>query len=134
MAGPRFTTTRTIGGQRHQLGTTGAVAKGGGGLAAVPIGRIEHPPSVDEFGEYDPGDLVAIDTAIRHMPAVVAYCERKAEETIGQTGSGNFEVILSNNPSNTRARAYCAPANNEGIHEELSEHLLLKAAINMQGK
>jgi hypothetical protein len=127
--------TRTAGGQRYMQSTQGHVAsRSGGGLAAVPASRLGHPPSVDEFGEYDPGDLREIDKAIRHLPSVVAYCARKAEEGIGMTGSSNFEVIVSDAPENTRARAYMAPANNQGIHEELSEGLLLKAAINMEGK
>jgi hypothetical protein len=127
--------TRTQGGQRYMQATTGHVAsRSGGGLAAVPASRLEHPPGFDEFGEYDPGDLKEIDKAIRHLPSVVEYARKKAEETISHTGSDNFEVIVSDNPANTRARAYCAPSNNQGIHEELSEHVLLKAAINMAGK
>jgi hypothetical protein len=62
----------------------------GGGLAAVSPSRLEHPPGLDEFGEYDPGDLREIDKAIRHLPGVVAYARKKAEETIGHTGSSNF--------------------------------------------
>ncbi len=34
-------------------------------------------------GDYDPGDLTKIDQAIRHMPAVVAYITKKAEEMRG---------------------------------------------------
>ena len=33
-----------------------------------------------------------------------------------------------------RPRAYVAPANNKGIHEELSQAVLLKAALGMAGK
>lgn len=33
-----------------------------------------------------------------------------------------------------RPRAYVMPANNNGIHEELSEGVLLKAALGMTGK
>ena len=132
---PRFVTTRTASGQRQQL-ASGAVAKGGGALQAVSASSLAHPPGINAEGEYDPGDLKEIDKAIRHLPAVVAYCEKKAHETIAHVGNGSdhFEVILSDNPSNTRARAYCAPSDNQGIHLELSEHALLKAAINMEGK
>lgn len=127
--------TRTFGGQRFQQTTPGHIAsRSGGGLAAVSPSRLEHPPGFNAEGEYDPGDLREIDKAIRHLPGVVAYARKKAEQMIEMTGSSNFEVIVSDNPENTRARAYGAPANNQGIHEELSEHVLLKAAINMEGK
>jgi hypothetical protein len=133
MTNPRFQTTRTQSGQKFQL-QSGAIARGGGGLAAVSPHKLANPPSTNAEGEYDPGDLIEIDKAIRHLPGVVAYCKQKAEQTIEMTGSENFEVIVSDNPANTRARAYVAPANNKGIHEELSEHVALKAAINMEGK
>jgi hypothetical protein len=96
-------------------------ARSGGSVAAVS-------------GEgYDPGDLQEIDKAIRHLPGVVAYMQKKAQECIDMTGSNNFEVVLQNEPETQRPRAYCAPKNNDGIHEELSESLLVKSAANMAG-
>lgn len=129
--------TRTQGGQRFMQTTPGHVAsRSGGGLAAVPANRLANPPHITAEGEYDPGDLKEIDKAIRHLPGVVAYARKKAEETIRHVADGaeHFEVIVSDNPSNTRARAYCAPADNEGIHLEISESALLKAALQMEGK
>jgi hypothetical protein len=86
---PSFQTTRTAGGQKYQL-QSGSVARGGGGLAAVPISRVANPPHYLDSGEYDPGDLKEIDKAIRHMPAVVEYLRKKAEECKELTGSDNF--------------------------------------------
>jgi hypothetical protein len=37
-------------------------------------------------------------------------------------------------PEKQRVRAYVAPANGKGIHEELSDAVLLKAAMGMAGK
>lgn len=90
--------------------------------------------SVSVGGEYDPGDLVDIDRAIRHMPAVVAYLQRKAEECRGLIEKpDDFRVILSTG-GESRARAYVAPANDAGVHLEAADGVLLKAAIAMQGK
>lgn len=47
----------------------------------------------------------------------------------GGKGSGT-----STSPEKQRPRAYVAPANNKGIHEELSDAVLLKAALGMAGK
>jgi hypothetical protein len=85
-------------------------------------------------GEYNPGDIKEIDRAIRHMPGVVAYLVQKAEELLEATDSENFGIILQNNPEYQRARAYVLPSNDQGVHEELSQHILLKAAIGMEGR
>jgi hypothetical protein len=70
---------------------------------------------------------------ILHMRGIVGYIESKAHELADDAGS-NFEVILSNNPEYFRPRAYVAPANSEGIREELSQAVLLKAALGMAGR
>jgi hypothetical protein len=115
--------TRTVAGQQYVQVVPGHVAsRSGGGLAPVTV-----------EGGYDPGDLQEIDKAIRHMPGVVAYMRQKAEECVDGTGSSNYEVVLQNDPETQRPRAYIAPANNQGIHEELSEHRALKSAIGMEG-
>jgi hypothetical protein len=120
---PSFQTNKTIGGVPHTL-ASGAISRGGGRLAGVSAGD----------DAYNPGDLDEIDRRIRHLPGVVAYMKQKAEQCIAMTGSDNFEVVVQNDSDTRRPRAYCAPANNKGIHEELSEAVLLKAASNMAGK
>jgi hypothetical protein len=53
---------------------------------------------------------------------------------VRETGSPNFGVVLQNDPRTQRPRAYVAPINAEGVHEELTDSVLLKAAINMEGQ
>jgi hypothetical protein len=67
---------------------------------------------------------------------VVSHCVEKAQECIGMIaeGSENFEIVLQNRPDTERPRAYIAPANSDGIGAELEDAVLLKAAINMQGR
>ena len=86
--------------------------------------------SVVFAGEYDPGNLTEIDRAIRHMPGVVAYTIKKANECLSMIEtSHDFRVVVSYGDS--RVRAYVAPANDAGIHLELGDSVLLKAAISM---
>jgi hypothetical protein len=86
------------------------------------------------LGEYDPGDMVEIDRAIRHMPFVVKHLEKKANELLGLIEkSEDFHVILSTG-GESRARAYVAPANGGGIHLEAADSVLLKAAASMEGR
>lgn len=86
------------------------------------------------IGEYDPKITEEIDRKIRNLPVVVQRCRQKADELVKATGSANFEVVLSRGEDQQRPRAYVAPANSNGIHEELSEAVLLKAALGMAGK
>ena len=86
------------------------------------------------LGEYDPGDMIEIDRAIRHMPLIVDHITEKANEMLGMIEkSGDFRVIVSTG-GESRARAYVAPANNGGIHLELADSVLLKAAVAMEGR
>jgi len=86
------------------------------------------------LGEYNPGDLVEIDQAIRHMPMVVKHLEKKAREMLGLIEkSDDFRVIMSTG-GKSRARAYVAPANNAGVHLEMADSVLLKAAAAMEGR
>jgi hypothetical protein len=71
---------------------------------------------------------------ILHMAGVVRHITNKANELKDSTGSSDFEVIVSDNPANFRPRAYVAPSNSNGIREELSQAVLLKAALGMAGK
>jgi hypothetical protein len=48
--------------------------------------------------------------------------------------SGAAEGSTDKPVERQRPRAYVAPANNKGIHEELSQAVLLKAAMGMAGK
>lgn len=89
---------------------------------------------VDMTGEYDPGITEEIDRQIRHMQPVLLRMTESAARLKRATGSPNFEVVVSLNPSGQRPRAYVAPSNREGIHEELSDAVLLKAALGMSGQ
>lgn len=82
-------------------------------------------------GEYDPKITAEVDRAIRHLPVVQKYLRDMAKLLQGRAGP-NFEVVHGGGPQ--RSREYVAPANNEGIHEELKDAALLKAAISMRGK
>jgi hypothetical protein len=86
------------------------------------------------LGAYDPGDMIEIDRAIRHMPVVVAYITAKANECKDLIEkSDDFRVIVSTG-GESRARAYVAPANGGGIHLEMADSVLLKAAVSMEGR
>lgn len=89
---------------------------------------------VDMTGDYDPGITEEIDRQIRHMVPVKMATAEKAAMLKRATGSGNFDVLFVENPSGQRVRAYVYPKNREGIHEELSQAVLLKAALGMSGK
>ena|ERR1700733_7831072 len=82
-------------------------------------------------GEYDPNITVEVDRAIRHLPIVQKYLKDMAK-LLQQRAGKNFGVVHGGGPS--RPREYVAPANNEGIRDELKDAALLKAALGMQGK
>lgn len=86
------------------------------------------------LGVYDPGDMIRIDRAIRHMPAIVNHITKKANELKDSIEkSDDFKVIVSTG-GESRARAYVAPANGGGIHLELADSVLLKAALSMEDR
>lgn len=85
-------------------------------------------------GEYDPGITPEVDKVIRNLPFVVSYVNQKAHQLRQETGSENFEVVLSYGPDQQRPRAYVCPKNGKGIHEELSGAVLLKSALAMSGR
>ena len=67
-------------------------------------------------------------------PAVVAAITKKANEMLSLIEkSDDFRVIVSTG-GESRARAYVAPRNNAGIHLELADSVLLKAAAAMSGR
>lgn len=84
--------------------------------------------------EYDPGITAEIDKRIRHMPGVILKMLEKAAMLKNSTGSPNFEIVTQARPETQRPRAYVVPKNYDGIHEELSQAVLLKAAMGMHGK
>ena len=86
------------------------------------------------FGDYDPVNLIEIDRAIRHMPAVVAYLQKKAEETISMIEKSQHFHVITSTGGESRARAFVAPADNAGIHLELADSVMLKAAASMAGR
>ena len=100
-----------------------SVGDGGNSLTATP-----------QLGEYDPGNLVEIDRAIRHMPAVVDYLQKKAEECRSSIEKFDDFHVITSTTGESRARAYVAPANAGGIHLELADSVLLKAAASMAGR
>jgi hypothetical protein len=89
---------------------------------------------VDMTGEYDPGITEEIDRRIRHMPQVIERMLEKAAQLKNSTGSSNFTIVSQTQQQTQRPRAYVAPNNNEGIHEELSQAVLLKVALGMSGQ
>lgn len=89
---------------------------------------------VDMSGSYDPGITAEIDKRIRHLPIVIERMLEKAALLKNSTGSGNFTIVSQTKPNTQRPRAYVAPRNDQGIHEELSQAVLLKAAMGMSGQ
>lgn len=89
---------------------------------------------VDMTGDYDAGITEEIDKAIRHLPVVVEAAMQAAATLKNSVGSPNFELIIQARPDTARPRVYVVPKNNKGIHEELSQAVLLKAALGMAGK
>lgn len=89
---------------------------------------------VEMSGSYDPGITSEIDKQIRHLRVVILAMMEKATLLKNSTGSPNFELVVQVQPNTQRPRAYVVPKNREGIHEELSQAVLLKAALGMSGK
>jgi hypothetical protein len=88
----------------------------------------------EELGEYQAITNEETARKIMHMAGVIQHITNKANELKESTGSSDFEVIVSKNPAYFRPRAYVAPSNSNGIREELSQAVLLKAALGMAGK
>lgn len=86
-----------------------------------------------DFDEYDPKLTLDMHRRIRHHPAVVAHIRKVAEELASRAGH-NFRVMMSTNESQLRPRAYVVPANEKGVHDELTKSKLLKAALSMHGR
>jgi hypothetical protein len=101
--------------------------------ASTPLFVASGSTGLRVGGVYDPQITPEIDRQIRNLPFIVQYCNQKAHELQRDAGE-NFEVILSNRPGQSRPRAYVCPANNKGIREELSQAILLKAALAFSGR
>lgn len=89
--------------------------------------------TVEVGAEYNADITPEIDKAIRHLPIVLSAVQYAAVKLRNATGSGNFEIVTQNDPNTQRPRSYVVPKNNKGIHEELSQAVLLKAALGMAG-
>jgi hypothetical protein len=89
---------------------------------------------IDAGADYDANITPEIDKAIRHLPIVISGMLMGATKLRNATGSSNFEIVTQNDPNTQRPRAYVVPKNNKGIHEELSQSVLLKAALGMAGQ
>jgi hypothetical protein len=89
---------------------------------------------VDLGGSYDAGITEEIDKQIRHLPIVVNRAMESAATLKNSIGSPNFELVIQARSDTQRPRVYVVPKNNKGIHEELSQGVLLKAALGMAGK
>jgi hypothetical protein len=67
-----------------------------------------------------------------HHPAVVAQLTQIAAKIAATAGTGHqpgrFGIRVQNWPNTKRARAFAIPADSGGIHLELTQHLLVKAA------
>jgi len=102
-----------------------------GGTATYEFGDVQYLRVTTTSGEYDPGITQEIDRAIRHMPQVVKYVNDKARLLRAHVGA-NFDIIVGGGPS--RPRVYVIPINSMGIHDEIKDAVLLKAALSMAGK
>lgn len=80
---------------------------------------------------YDPKITPDINAKIRNWGPVRARCNEVAERIKNLAGQG-FVVIRAGGPS--RYRAYVAPDTDEAINAELTDGVLLKAALSQQGK
>jgi hypothetical protein len=73
-----------------------------------------------------------------HLPEVVAQLVQIATNiaTQAETGHtpGSYGVVLQNKKTTKRARALVHPTSGGGIHLELTQHLMLKAAIGNTNK
>lgn len=113
-----------------QTGYTGTIV-GTGERASVSYAGLSFG---GDIGQYDPGITAAVDKEIRHMPIVLAHMIAKANQLLSATASRNFRIIVQADSQTQRPRAYVVPANSKGIHEELKNAVLLKAALGMAGK
>jgi hypothetical protein len=99
-----------------------------------PLYGVTESGGLGVVGEYDPGLTEEKDREIRNMPFIKKHLSALAHDLRDRTGSENFEVIEPTDKEQARPRAYVCPSNNKGIHEELSEAVLLKAALGMAGQ
>jgi hypothetical protein len=76
--------------------------------------------------------------ALMHLPGIVAKITALAQKIADAAGtghsSGDFGVIVQNDPGTSRPRAFALPTNGGGIHLELTQSLLLKAVASTAGQ
>lgn len=75
---------------------------------------------------------------LTHMPEIVAQLTQMAADIAAKAGAGHsagdYGIIVQNWPNTKRARAFALPTNSAGIHLELTQHLVLKAAVGSTNK
>jgi hypothetical protein len=85
-------------------------------------------------GGYKPGITKEIDDDIRFMRVVQNHCRQRALELQGRAGSEHFDIVESTNERHSRPRFYVVPSDRVGIHQEISQAILTKAALGMAGR
>lgn len=63
-----------------------------------------------------------------------SFIGRKMRWNAGRSAWGDNVGETSHAPEKQRPRAYVCPSNNMGIHEELTQAVLLKSAMGMSGR
>jgi hypothetical protein len=105
---------------------------------ATHVGTLFAVSASGDFLDMTPGsvftdkDLIAIDRAIRHLPIVQQTLENYAREILKQVGEDDFEIVVSH--AKSRIRVYVVPKTSKGIRRELTDSVLLKSAMSLQGR
>lgn len=88
--------------------------------------------------EVTPKPVSGLGRLLRHHPNVVAAITDIAAQIAARAAAGHkeaqFGVIVQNKANTHRARALVHPTNNAGIHVELTQHVMIKAAAGAQHK
>jgi hypothetical protein len=78
--------------------------------------------------------VTGLGRLLRHHPDVVAQLAQIAAEIAEKAGAGHkagrYGIIVQNRKDTKRARALVHPTDSGGIHLELTQHLMLKAAAS----
>lgn len=71
--------------------------------------------------------------AIRHSPVVVAHCTAIARKGAA-IGGANWTVVVQNDPSTKRPRAYIAPKNEEAEADDATNSTVFKIISGLRGE
>ena len=102
------------------------------------VGTLFTVSASGDFLDMTPGglftdkDLIEIDRAIRHLPIVEQTLEHYAREILKEVGEDDFEIVVSQ--AKSRIRVYVLPKTSKGIRAEMTDSILLKCAMSMQGR